>query len=503
MRSYSIILGWIQGRSGASAGRTEMRRYSIILGALAIALTGCGNKTSAKQDAGGGDPTAKPIVQVSLAVVKRENLRSTVPVTGTLAPLPDHEANAAPLAPGRIRQILVKTGDTVSKGQVIAILDSGALTGQLQQAEATVSADAATLQQALLNLSAAQSSQQAAVAQARTNLRAQQVALERLQAGSRPQEIAQAQSAVTAAEASLTNAEQGLARAQTLYSEGLLARKDLESAQTQEKTALAGLTSAQESLSLVKQGNRPQDIEAGQIAVRQAQEQLTAAQAQTIQVQSKAQDVTIAKKQWEAALGALKAISSQMKAQTIRAPLSGVVVKCTLNTGESVDVTGTVATIVNLHQLQVLLNIPVNQVPLVHPGQIMQFSTDLLPGRIYLGKIILLNRAVDPVTDTVQAVARVDNPDQSLRDDGFVRGAIITAVHSDSLVVPAGALVKKDGKFYVFFVGSDNIAHMREVKPGLQEGQDQEILSGVKAGEQVVTTGAYELADGIQVKAAQ
>ena len=466
-----------------------------------VLLSGAGCKKSAVS-AGGGDEekAVKAVVQVSLSPVTIETIRTTLPITGTLSPLPDQEAKIAPPAPGRIQQINVKTGDQVIKGQIIAILEPGPLLGQIQQAEAVVRSSGETLLQTRLNLRSQISSQQAAVVQARSNLRAQQVAMQKLEAGARPQEIAQAQSAVTTAEISLANAEQNLSRSKTLIAQGLLARKDLEAAQAQEMTAKAALVSAKEALSLIKSGNRKEDLEAGRVAVSQAQDQLRAAEAQSVQNAAKEQDVHIAQRQLEVAEAALKSARTQLSALTIRSPLSGTVIGRTLNAGETVDIAGSIVTIANLKNLRLLLNIHAANLALVHIGESVEFSVEARPGVLYRAVIHLISRAVDTATNTVQAEALVNNDSRDLQDDGFVKGNIITASYSRAFTVPSSSVVEKDGKTSVFVAGSDKIAHLRPVTTGAQEKGRTEIRTGLHTSEQVITSGAYELEDGTKIK---
>jgi len=463
-----------------------------------LAAVACGK--SAAPDPAAPEDTPKPIVQVTLAPVTRASLRASISVPGTLAPLPNQEAKVAPLVAGRILKIYVKAGDTVKKGSIIATLDPGPLMGQIQQAEATVKTSRATLNQAKINYQSQVADQRAAVEQAQSNLAAQSVALQRLISGSRPQEVAQAQSAVTSAEANLQSSEENLSRSQTLYSQGLLARKDLEAAQSEERTAKAQLESAQAALSLSKQGNRPEDIAAGRIAVTQAKQQLQAAKQQITQNASKAQDVQIAQGQLDNAIGALNSARAQLKSLTVVSPLDGVVVGDTPNPGETIDTTGTLATIVNLSSVRVVLNVPAAQVGEIVPGQQITFTAESNPKVLHYAEVSVINKAVDPNTNTVQVEGLARNVDHSLRDDGFVKADIITALHSNVLVVPVDAVVDKGGKSTVFIVGSDHIAHAKEVQTGVRQGSQIEILSGLKEGDEVVTVGAFELEDGTQVQ---
>ncbi len=471
-------------------------KYLSVLGLLPLAmLLGCGK--AALTDTGA---TAKPTVEVSVATVRSGDIRSTLAVTGVLTPLPDQEAKLAPLAPGRIRQVYVRTGDLVHKGQAIATLDPGAATGQVQQAQAAVRVAESTWRQTRINYTSQTRTQSSSIEQARLNVQSQTVALAKLRAGSRPQEIAQAQSSVTSAQAALTNADQNFARSQTLFSQGLQARKDFEAAQAQQQSAKAALNSAEQALSLAKQGNRPEDIRAGELALAQAEQQLRATQGQGVQNASKAQDVQIAAGQLNVAKASLQSAIAQSKALTIVSPLAGTVVGRTVNAGESVDVTTVIATIVNLDRVRVLLGVPAEQVSRIAKGGLVEFVADINPGVMHTAVVSVISRAVDPASNTVQVEVIAANPGHTLRDDGFAKATLVTQVHEGVATVPAAALVEKDGKQTIYVAGQDGLAHAKEVTVGLRDGERVEIVSGVSVGDTIVTTGAFELDDGTKIK---
>ena len=461
-----------------------------------LALFGC------KQGAasGGDEAAAKPLVKVTVAKVVRGDIGESLSVTGSVSPLPDHEAKVAPQVPGRISKVLVRTGSFVQKGQTLATLVPGATPGQLQQAEAAVRLARETLTQSRLNVTSQIQTQHSSVRQAELALRAQQVALGKLRAGSRPQEVVQATANVASAQATLRAARQSLNRAQTLFSEGLLARKDLETAQQLERTASAALVSAQQALSLVQQGSRPEDVRAGEVAVDQAAEAIRAAKEQTVQNRSKWQDVQIAKAQLASAEGALNTMRAQAHFLTVVSPLSGFVVGRTVNAGENVDVTSVIATVVDLSAVRLLLNVSADKASQIKPGQRVQFSTDADPSHLHEAVIKLVNQVVDTASNTVQIEASATNSDRSLRDDGFVKASVVLRVQLGVLTVPTGAVVEKDGKSTVYVVGSDKTVKGHEVKLGIQTADRIEIRSGVAAGDQIVTTGVYELDDGMAVE---
>jgi multidrug efflux pump subunit AcrA (membrane-fusion protein) len=71
----------------------------------------------------------------------------------------------------------------------------------------------------------------------------------------------------------------------------------------------------------------------------------------------------------------------------------------------------------------------------------------------------------------------------------------------DALVVPTPAVFKNsDGAEYVLLAGSDGHAHLKTVQAGVRNAEFTQIVSGIVAGDPVITTGGYALPDNTQVK---
>jgi len=93
------------------------------------------------------------------------------------------------------------------------------------------------------------------------------------------------------------------------------------------------------------------------------------------------------------------------------------------------------------------------------------------------------------------------NPDQQLRPGMTAQVALTAQTVKDALVVPAAALVNaKEDAAQVIVVDAQSQAQSRDVKVGIQTGQQAQIVSGLKPGEMVVTVGAYGLPDKTKVK---
>jgi HlyD family secretion protein len=117
------------------------------------------------------------------------------------------------------------------------------------------------------------------------------------------------------------------------------------------------------------------------------------------------------------------------------------------------------------------------------------------------GTVSLISPALDPNSTTIEIWVQAANPDQALRPGMTVQLSITAKTVEDALVVPVSALLNAQGDSgQVMVIDSSGTAQSRDVKTGIQNGQDVEIVSGIKPGEMVITEGAYGLPDKTKVK---
>jgi HlyD family secretion protein len=149
---------------------------------------------------------------------------------------------------GRLQEMRLEEGDSVSPGDLLARLDDQPLQEALAVAEA-------------------------GVLEARANF-------DRTRTGSRPQEIQQAEAGVEEAEAALDNANKRLARQRDLFSQGLNSRRELDDAEASQEQAAARLRASRESLALAVEGFRAEDQAAAAAALAAAEARLDQAATQ-------------------------------------------------------------------------------------------------------------------------------------------------------------------------------------------------------------------------------
>ena len=119
--------------------------------------------------------------------------------------------------------------------------------------------------------------------------------------------------------------------------------------------------------------------------------------------------------------------------------------------------------------------------------------------KIASGKLATVDNEVDPTTGTVKLRALFDNADGALFPSQFVNIHLLVDTLQDQVVIPVSAVQRGTDGTFVFVVSPDMIANERDVKLGVQDGNNVAVTSGLKPGDTVVVDGADRLRDGADV----
>ncbi len=117
----------------------------------------------------------------------------------------------------------------------------------------------------------------------------------------------------------------------------------------------------------------------------------------------------------------------------------------------------------------------------------------------HTGKVIFVDRQVDPQTGTIRLVAAFPNPRNFLRPGQFGRVHAATAINRSAILIPQRSVTELQGTYQVAVVDGSNKVSIRKVKVGERSGSMWIIESGVNAGEQVVSEGNSKVQDGMTV----
>jgi cobalt-zinc-cadmium efflux system membrane fusion protein len=179
-------------------------------------------------------------------------------------------------------------------------------------------------------------------------------------------------------------------------------------------------------------------------------------------------------------------------------PLDGVVVARDAMSGEIVDSTKVLFTVADTRQMRLTLNLSQEDAQRVTRGHTARFRSP--GGDEVSGVVNWISTSVDEKTRTVKVTASLPNADGRLRANTFGQGRIILREEKSAVVVPSEA-VHWEGDCFVVFVRDKNflaenapkVFHVRTVRPGVNDGQNTEIIAGVLPGELVVTKGSGTL----------
>ncbi len=218
-----------------------------------------------------------------------------------------------------------------------------------------------------------------------------------------------------------------------------------------------------------------------------------------------------AKSAVEAAEAATAAAAAQIKTAQARlakslllAPMDGVVAFRGINVGDRVENMGgnmPLFRIVNTRVLDLTVAVPSTRLADVKVGQAMEFTADALPGRTFTGKVMFINPELDAASRSAKVVAEVVNQDGALKGGMFAKGRIVISNRDGVLQVPREALQNwnLDQKTAEVWVVKGEQVEQRTVGTGASADGIVEVVSGVQAGDQVVTRGGFNIRTGDRV----
>ncbi len=146
-------------------------------------------------------------------------------------------------------------------------------------------------------------------------------------------------------------------------------------------------------------------------------------------------------------------------------------------------------------------------VPQIYVGAIQgtrkgaaELSVQQLPGRLFEGKVMDTNSALDPTSRTMLAVVYVPNPKGELLPGMFGTMKFHLAQVVQPLVVPGDTILSRADGPHVAILGADGRVRLRRIDPGRDFGSRMEVASGVTEGETLIVNPTDEIRDGVQVQ---
>jgi RND family efflux transporter MFP subunit len=284
------------------------------------------------------------------------------------------------------------------------------------------------------------------------------------------------------------------------------------------EASVGAMVSAQVSKIHVEPGDR---VVKGDLMVEMAGEQLTQAQAQFIAMEKDWERMTRlleagavtqqAFDQVDAAYQAAKASYNLVRESTmIRAPFEGVVAATYLEEGEVFVLmpggsasTPAIVEVVQMDEVKVKIAVSERDLPEIRKGLKAKVEVATYPDRVFDGTVSLVEPVVSSMTRTATAEVTIPNAGEALRPGMFADLTLELSPREVLLVTHDGVLQQEGTGRYFSMLHEDGVARRVNVVLGHTVGGFHEVLSGLEAGQEVITTGRYRLADGAKVSAAR
>ncbi|HQR29019.1 MAG TPA: efflux RND transporter periplasmic adaptor subunit [Anaeromyxobacteraceae bacterium] len=218
-------------------------------------------------------------------------------------------------------------------------------------------------------------------------------------------------------------------------------------------------------------------------------------------------DLDAAEARYKQAQAAVRTIQAAIDKKTIRAPFDGRIAIRQVELGQVLGAGAPVASIQSVTPIHVEFSLPQQALARLKVGQPVHVHSDTFPGATWNGKVSTVNTEVDVATRNVKVRATVPNDDGRLRPGMFASVEVLSPTQVEVLVVPATAVLYAPYGDSVYVVekktGADGkeqlVAQQRFVRLGERRGDLVAVENGLKAGEMVVSSGAFKLRSGATV----
>ena len=440
-------------------GRPDLTRLAAIFVILALmSMSACswrsagggGNRNSNRS---GGNANANSDAQdasVPVTVGKSEarQVSAVIQATGSLTA--QETSDVAPKVAGKVANVYVNVGDFVGSGATIAKLDDTDARQRVAVAQAAVRQQEAAVRQAEAKLGLGPNG--------------------KFNASAIP-EVRAAGSAYEQAQAQLKQAEANEKRYRELIESGDVAMATYEQYRTARDTAQAAANASRDQL------------EAAINTAKQNNQIIASAQA---------------------ALGAAQTnvgIAQQAVADTvIRSPFAGYVSARPVAVGEYVSTANAVVTLLRTNPIKIVIQVAEADLPYVIIGRGISLQVDAFKDRSFAGYVSAVNPQVDPTSRAASVEALIDNSSNLLKAGMFATVRINREGGSTGVFVPKAAVQYDQAtQGYRIYEIQDNVAKLRVVQLGNEEGDVDQILDGIEADKIVATSNLDKLYEGAKV----
>ena len=325
---------------------------------------------------------------LSIYLGQMNNRSNELYYSGTL------EATQAELsfqAAGRLAEIPVDEGQSIEKGQIMAILDRSEYQARYDQAKAEFDATKVNIESLKLSLEIYNKVLPADVERSEASVDALKAQLDQMEAGYRVQDIEKASFALSSLKTTLDTARKDKERYEDLFKRDIVSEKEYDNVNLKYETSLKAYESARANMDQLREGYREEDIRLakaklieGEAALKQARSNLG-----KIKITEKEVESAIAKVQ--AAEAKLKLAETQLGYMELRAPFKGIITNRNIEPGEVVSLGQEVFSLADLSSIELKIFVDETDIGKVKHGQKADVKVDTFPEKIFEGKVSFIS----------------------------------------------------------------------------------------------------------------
>lgn len=330
-----------------------------------------------------------------------------------------------------------------------------------------------------------------------------------VQRGSRVKQgqlLAELENADLAAAAEQSKGELEQAQAGYATTTGASLPEQIQKAELDAATAKSAFNAQQKVYNarknLFDQGAIPRrDLDSAEVALVQARSQNEQAQKQLADLNrlGKEQALKAASGQLSATEGKYRNAEAQLSYSFIRSPIDGVVTDRPQYEGELAAANQPLLTVMNTSKLIAKAHISQSEALQLKIGDPAELHVAGVDDPIK-GKVSLVSPALDPGSTTIEVWIEAIKSPPTLKPGMNVSIEAMAKSAKDALIVPRSAIFKTaEGSEYVMLAESDGKAHQTDVKVGIANKEFAQVLSGLKEGDSIITTGGYALPDKTKI----
>ncbi len=214
-----------------------------------------------------------------------------------------------------------------------------------------------------------------------------------------------------------------------------------------------------------------------------------------------------AQTQFEAAQASVDEIRATIARKTIRAPFGGDLGIRQVNIGQYLKSGDPIVQLESLDPIYVNFALPQQSLSKLAVGQQLEVRADGIPEKAFIGTITAINSAIDTATRNIQIQGTVANPDHLLRSGMFAGVRVILSNVEKAIMIPATAVQYAPYGDSLFVIepmkGQDGKEYLgvreQSVVLGKTQGDQVAVLSGLKPGDRIATSGVFKLRSGSAV----